>query len=312
MGEAYIQEFCLLFFDLVIILTAACESEFARQLYRILRSKGKQAIIVRTKADIDVASLPQNEQEAKQLQMKQSMMETFQATDQEVYLSRNSYPYDDVKDLCLYCLKSFVLFCFDGDFEAMSQTLHKLDSGVPVHLIAEEDSLTARAIEGVNAFQSLLDLMDQAMQSEEYRGKQNQDLIDELFDDESDSEDSDSDEEEDARSKPDSLMESADSENIMSLLSQSSSSPPIVHIHKHISFMVQEEVKQAIPQFYAAGAEETFLALRKQKEEEWKSHSEEEQNHLKEVLDNLQNDIKSQQEMAALLREDLEEVHKIE
>merc|ERR1719285_298782 len=108
------------------------------------------------------------------------------------------------------------------------------------------------------------------------------------------------------------MLESADSENIKSLLSQSTSSPPTVHIHKHISFMVQEEVKQAIPQFYAAGAEEVFIAIRKQKEEEWKAHSEEEQAHLRQVLDNLEHDIKSQQEMAALLREDLEEVHKIE
>ena len=75
---------------------------------------------------------------------------------------------------------------------------------------------------------------------------------------------------------------------------------------------VQEEVKQAIPQFYATGAEETFLAIRKQKEEEWKNHSEEEQAHLRKVLDQLEDDIKSQQEMAALLREDLEEVQKIE
>ena len=86
LGEAYIREFCLLYFDLVIILTTACESEFARQLFSILRSKGKQAMyrplinsfhfhdgvrIVRTKADIDVAGLPPSEQEAKQLQMKQ-------------------------------------------------------------------------------------------------------------------------------------------------------------------------------------------------------------------------------------------------
>ena len=72
-----------------------------------------------------------------------------------------------MKDLCLYCLKSFVLFCFDGDIKAMSQTLEKLESGVPIHWIAEEDGLSARAIEGVNAFQALLDLMDQAVQSEE-------------------------------------------------------------------------------------------------------------------------------------------------
>merc|ERR1719483_593901 len=152
--------------------------------------------------------------------------------------------------------------------------------------------------------------MDQAMQSEEYRGKQVQDLLNELFDE--DDSDSDSDEDEDVLSNPDSLLESADSENIKSLLSQSASAPPTVHIHKHISFMVQEEVKQAIPQFYAVGAEETFMAIRKQKEEEWKTHSEEEQAHLRKILDNLEDDIKSQQEMAALLREDLEEVHKIE
>ena len=71
-------------------------------------------------------------------------------------------------------------------------------------------------------------------------------------------------------------------------------------------------MKQAIPQFYAAGAEEAFIAIRKQKEEEWKAHSEEEKAHLRLVLDNLEHDIKSQQEMAALLREDLEEVQKIE
>ena len=135
----------------------------------------------------------------------------------------------------------------------MSQTLQKLESSVQVHLIAEEDSLSGRAIEGVNAFQALQDLMDQAIQSEECifyflkkkivffflfsdRGKQIQDLIDELFDDEDDSDDSDSDE--DVLSNPDSLLESADSENIMSLLSQPTSSPPMVHINKHISFMV--------------------------------------------------------------------------
>merc|ERR1719483_1556816 len=152
--------------------------------------------------------------------------------------------------------------------------------------------------------------MDQAMQSEEYRGKQVQDLLNELFDE--DDSDSDSDEDEDVLSNPDSLLESADSENIKSLLSQSASAPPTVHIHKHISYMVQEELKQAIPQFYVTGAEETFLAIRKQKEEEWETHSEEDQAHLRKVLDQLEDDIKSQQEMAALLREDLEEVQKIE
>ena len=64
-------------------------------------------------------------------------------------------------------------------------------------------------------------------------------MLDELFDEDSDDDsDSDEDDDEDALSNPDSLLESADSENIKSLLSQSTSAPPTVHIHKHISFMV--------------------------------------------------------------------------
>ena len=74
---------------------------------------------------------------------------------------------------------------------------------------------------------------------------------------------------------------------------------------------MKEEVKQAIPQFYAAGAEEEFLKLREQKEEEWKSHSEEEKQRLREVLDDLQKEIKEQREMAASILDDIEDVHKI-
>ena len=74
---------------------------------------------------------------------------------------------------------------------------------------------------------------------------------------------------------------------------------------------MKEEVKQAIPHFYASGAEETFSALRKQKEEEWKSHSEDERLRLKQVLDNLEKEIKEQQDMAAMIRDDLEEVSNI-
>ena len=126
----------------------------------------------------------------------------------------------------------------------MSQTKEKLESGVPIQWVAEEYGLSARAIEGVNAFQALRDRMDKAMQSEECtffllkcelffvfsdRGTQVPDLLDELFDEDSD--DSDSDEEEE-------VLSNCDSENMMSILSQPPSSPPIVHIHKHISFMV--------------------------------------------------------------------------
>ena len=75
---------------------------------------------------------------------------------------------------------------------------------------------------------------------------------------------------------------------------------------------MKEEVKQAIPQFYVAGAEEEFLKLREQKEEEWKFHSEEEQQRLREVLDDLQKEIQEQREMAASILDDVEDVHKIE
>ena len=76
-------------------------------------------------------------------------------------------------------------------------------------------------------------------------------------------------------------------------------------------FQVKQEVKQAIPQFYATGAEEEFRKLRQRKEEEWKSHSEDEQKRLREVLDDLQKEIKEQRQMAASILDDLEDVHKI-
>ena len=43
-GADYIRKYCLLFFDLTIILAAASEIEFAKELYRILRSKGKNVM----------------------------------------------------------------------------------------------------------------------------------------------------------------------------------------------------------------------------------------------------------------------------
>ena len=66
-----------------------------------------------------------------------------------------------------------------------------------------------------------------------------------------------------------------------------------------------------IPHFYATDAEEKFLELRQQKEEEWKSRSEDEQSRLRLVFDDLQKEIVEQQEMAALIRDDLEDVGKI-
>ena len=80
----------------------------------------------------------------------------------------------------------------------------------------------------------------------------------------------------------------------------------------YLFYKVKEEVKQSIPYFYATGAKEKFCALRQQKEKEWKSHSEEEQSRLREVLDDLEKEIKEQQEMAAIIRDDLEDVSKIE
>ena len=73
-----------------------------------------------------------------------------------------------------------------------------------------------------------------------------------------------------------------------------------------------KEIKQAIPHFYAVGAVEMFSVLRKQKEQEWKSHSKEEQARLRKVLDSLQEEIQTQQEMAASIRENLVEVERID
>ena len=69
---------------------------------------------------------------------------------------------------------------------------------------------------------------------------------------------------------------------------------------------INQEVKQAIPHFYARNAEELFLSIRKKKEVEWKEKSDVEQKRLQEVLDNIQEEIEKQQEMASLIRDDLE------
>ena len=57
-------------------------------------------------------------------------------------------------------------------------------------------------------------------------------MLNDIFDD------SDSDEDEEWFPSPDSHLESVDSENIMSLTSQSENTPPVVNINQHISFMV--------------------------------------------------------------------------
>ena len=75
---------------------------------------------------------------------------------------------------------------------------------------------------------------------------------------------------------------------------------------------VKEEIKQAIPHYYAVDAGKQFLEIRKQKEEEFKSQPEEEQARLREVLDGIQKEIEKQQDMAACIRQDMEEETKIE
>ena len=65
-------------------------------------------------------------------------------------------------------------------------------------------------------------------------------------------------------------------------------------------------MKQAIPHYYAIDAEKEFLALRKQKEEEWKSQPEEERARLREALDGIHKEIEKQQGMAACIRRDIE------
>ena len=75
---------------------------------------------------------------------------------------------------------------------------------------------------------------------------------------------------------------------------------------------VKEEIKQAIPHYYAVDAEKQFLAIRQQKEEEFKSQPEEEQARLREILDGIQKEIEKQQDMAACIRQDMEEEIKIE
>ena len=57
-------------------------------------------------------------------------------------------------------------------------------------------------------------------------------MLNDIFDD------GDSDDDEDWFPSPDSHLESVDSENIMSLASQSENAPPVVNINQHISFMV--------------------------------------------------------------------------
>ena len=75
---------------------------------------------------------------------------------------------------------------------------------------------------------------------------------------------------------------------------------------------MKEEIKQAIPHYYAMDAEKQFLAIRKQKEEEFKSQPEEEQARLREVLDDIQKEIEKQQDMAAIIRQDMQEEAQIE
>ena len=83
LGMAYIRKYCLLHFELVILLAASNEAEFAKQLYRILVARGKRVVylkyspyicsilrIVRTKSDIDVLGLAPAEKEAKYAQIK--------------------------------------------------------------------------------------------------------------------------------------------------------------------------------------------------------------------------------------------------
>ena len=43
-GEKYIQDFALIHFDLVIIVSASRESTFAKELYRALRRENKHVM----------------------------------------------------------------------------------------------------------------------------------------------------------------------------------------------------------------------------------------------------------------------------
>ena len=79
------------------------------------------------------------------------------------------------------------------------------------------------------------------------RGKKEEDLLNDIFDD------SDSDEDEEWFPSPDSHLESVDSENIMSLTSQSENTPPVVNINQHISFMVNGQYIFLGARYYQQG-----------------------------------------------------------
>ena len=50
LGAEYIKKYCLLHFDLTILLTASNDTEFVKHLYKILTSHGKKVMYLRSKA----------------------------------------------------------------------------------------------------------------------------------------------------------------------------------------------------------------------------------------------------------------------